>query len=310
MKYLFSNVLGSFVFNNQFKLVEKIDFRNASDYWRREQIEDKLKKKYKDWREVPEEKLSDVLGFFKDKKYFENFYSINLDLTKQKIRESISEDLLIIQTISNVEELSRSSNLLVRRLREWYSLYLPEFSKSLEDNEKFVELVVKKGKKELMDELKIKESMGGELRKEDVEEMVLLGKEILRLYDLRKKHEAYLEKIMKKYCPNLLFLAGATIGAKLIELGRGLKHLAMLPASTIQLLGAEKALFRHLKTGSKSPKYGVVINNPIVQKAKKEDRGKAARMLADKLSLCVRLDYFKGEFKAKEYKNELEKKLR
>jgi len=114
---------------------------------------------------------------------------------------------------------------------------------------------------------------------------------------------------MKKYCPNLLELGGITISAKLIELGRSVKHLAMLPASTIQLLGAEKALFRHIKMGNKSPKHGVIINHPIVQKAGRKEKGKAARMLADKLSLCARLDFFKGEFKAKEYREELEKKL-
>ena len=114
---------------------------------------------------------------------------------------------------------------------------------------------------------------------------------------------------MTKYCPNLLELAGATIAARLIELGKGLKHLALLPASTVQLLGAEKALFRHLKTGSRSPKYGVIINHPLIQKAPRDKRGKAARMLADKLSLCARLDFFKGEFKALDYRIELEGKL-
>jgi nucleolar protein 56 len=114
---------------------------------------------------------------------------------------------------------------------------------------------------------------------------------------------------MGKYCPNLLELAGATIAARLIELGKGLKHLALLPASTVQLLGAEKALFRHLKTGSRSPKYGVIINHPLIQSAPRDKRGKASRMLADKLSLCARLDYFKGEFKAPDYRKELEAKL-
>jgi len=191
---------------------------------------------------------------------------------------------------------------LVKRLREWYSWYSPEFVKSVNDNEKFVELIMKRSK--------VKESMGAELKKEDVDEMLLLGKEILNLYKLKEKHEAYLEKVMKKYCPNILELAGAAIGAKLIELGKGLKHLALLPASTVQLLGAEKALFRHIKTGAKSPKYGVIVNHPIVQKADKKKKGKAARMLADKISLCARLDYFKGEFKAKEYRKELERKLK
>lgn len=308
MKYLYSNIIGVFVFNNQFKLVEEVRFKSVDDYKRKEVVESRLKKKYKDWKEVSDE--SKVLDFFKDKKYFNDFYLRNLELTKLGIKESVSCGLLIIQTISNIEELNRICNMLVKRLREWYSWYLPEFVKSLEDNEKFVDVIVKKSKKELLKELKLKESMGAELKKEDVDEMILLGKEILNLYNLKKKHEEYLKKVMKKYCPNILELAGATIGAKLLELGKGLKHLALLPSSTVQLLGAEKALFRHIKTGSKSPKYGVIINHPLVQKAGKSEKGKAARMLADKLSLCARLDYFKGEFKAKEYKKELEGKFK
>ncbi len=142
-----------------------------------------------------------------------------------------------------------------------------------------------------------------------VNEIVKLSEEVLKLYKLRKKHEEYLQKVMQKYCPNLLELAGITTGAKLIELAKSLKRLAMLPASTIQLLGAEKALFRHIKTGSRSPKYGVIFQHPLIQKGKRNERGKIARSLADKLSLCCRLDYFKGEFKAKEYKEKLEKKF-
>ena len=82
-----------------------------------------------------------------------------------------------------------------------------------------------------------------------------------------------------------------------------------MPASTIQLLGAEKALFRHIKTGSRSPKYGVIINHPFIQNAPRDCKGKASRILADKITLCARLDYFHGEFKAPEYKQYLEEKL-
>ena len=151
--------------------------------------------------------------------------------------------------------------------------------------------------------------MGAVLSPIHVDEMKLLAEEVGKVYLLRQEHEQYLQKVMKEYCPNLLELAGATIGAKLMELGRGLKHIAMLPASTIQLLGAEKALFRHIKTGARSPKYGIIINHPFIQKAPKDKKGKAARMLADKLVLCTRLDYFKGEFKAPEFQKDLEEKI-
>lgn len=289
MHYTFKNILGTFVLDEKLNIVNK---------------------KVKDTEPLPEEKLPKALEIFKDRKYFQKFYDENLKITKKSIKNSVTEDQLIIQAISNVNELDKTSNLLSKRLREWYSLYLPEFSEQLPSHEKFVELAATKTRKGLMEELNIKESMGADLDDLHVDEIILLAKEIMTIYSLRKKHEEYLQKVMNKYCPNLLELAGPTIGAKLIELGKSLKRLAMLPASTLQLLGAEKALFRHIKTGSRSPKYGVIINHPIIQNAKKDEKGKSSRVLADKLSLCARLDFFKGEFKAPEYKKQLEEKFK
>ncbi len=258
---------------------------------------------------VPEDKMNKVLVLLKDPQNYAKFSQENIKLTKQGLKDAVNEDQLIIQTISNITELERVCNILSKRLREWYSLYLPEFSENMQSHEKFAEMLISQSKEALMKEVHVKTTMGADLDKHHVDEMLLLGKEVLNLYKLREKHEAYLEKVMKSYCPNLLELAGVTIGGKLLELGKSLKRLALLPSSTVQLLGAEKALFRHLKTRSKSPKYGVIFQHPFIQKAKRQNRGKMARSLADKLSLCCRLDFFKGEFKAKEYKKELEEKL-
>lgn len=288
MKYLFTNIIGSFVLDYNLKIIDQGE-------------ENQLKNKHKDLQSLPPEKILQTLTLFKDQKYHQQFYQKNLELTKQSLKEAVNEDQLIIQAISNINELDIINNILTKRLREWYSLYYPELSERISSPEKFVEIV--------LTEKKENNSMGAELEQVHLEEINLLTKEIISLYLLRKKHEAYLQIVMVKYCPNFLELAGTTIGAKLIDLGKSLKHLAMLPASTIQLLGAEKALFRHIKTGSKSPKYGIIINHPIVQDAKRDEKGKAARILADKLSLCARLDFFKGEFKAKEYYEEIKRKL-
>ncbi|MBU0470433.1 MAG: hypothetical protein KKA62_00930 [Nanoarchaeota archaeon] len=307
--YYFTNLIGTFILDNKLKVIDSLSFKNVEEYSQRENKEKQLIKKHQAGS-LPENKLPQVLSLFKNQKYYSEFFLKNLQLTKQSIKESVNEDNLIIQTIANINELDRISNTLVKRLREWYSLYFPELAESVQSHEKFVELVSTKTRSQLLKDLHLEVAMGADLADEHLEEMHLLAKEVSSLYELRNKHEDYLKKIMEKYCPNLNELAGTTIGAKLIELGGSLKHLAMLPASTIQLLGAEKALFRHIKTGSKSPKYGVIINHPLIQDAKKDEKGKASRMLADKLSLCARLDFFKGEFKAKEYRKELEEKLR
>ncbi|PIZ52135.1 hypothetical protein COY27_01445 [Candidatus Woesearchaeota archaeon CG_4_10_14_0_2_um_filter_33_13] len=289
MKYQHSTIIGDFV----------LDEKN---------ILSKAKKK-EELNKLPKNKLPIVLEQLKKKEYFSEFYLANLKITKQKIKESVSEDQLIVQAISNVNELDRTINMLIKRLREWYALYCPEFEHKFIYQEKFVDLVLEKNRQELMKEVGVEETMGADLDKLHVQEMKQLALRVRELIFLRKEHEDYLEKVMKKYSPNILELAGITIGAKLLELGKSLKHLAFLPASTIQLLGAEKALFRHIKSGSRSPKYGVIFQHPFIQKAKKNERGKVARVLADKLSLCARLDYFKGEFKAAEYKKEIEEKF-
>ena len=300
MNYIFSNILGTFVLDEKNTIIDSIMFKSLQEYQHKETTEAKLQSKHHA-QPLPKERLLQALLLFKDAKYYQDFYQKNLELTKAGLKNAVNEDNLIMQAIANINELDKISNTMSKRLREWYSLYYPELSEEIEDHEKYVGLV--------LEQERTKESFGADLSEPDLEEMKLLAGRITSLYALRKQHEIYLEKIMTKYCPNLLELAGTTIAAGLIELGKGLKHLALLPASTVQLLGAEKALFRHLKTGSRSPKHGIIINHPLIQKAPRDKRGKAARMLADKLSLCARLDFFKGEFKALDYRIELERKL-
>jgi nucleolar protein 56 len=232
---------------------------------------------------------------------FEELRKKALELTKGKIKDSYSKDLMIINAINNIEELEKSINSLASRLREWYMIKNPEMENSVEDNENFVKVVLEGG--ESLSE------MGALLDKDDEAAINALALITQGLVETKVFLLIYLEKTMKDYCKNVYILAGPTIGAKLLREARGLKRLASLQSSTIQLLGAEKALFRHIKTGAKSPKYGHIVNHPIVINAKREDKGKAARALADKLSIAARLDYFKGEFLADKYFKDLQKRF-
>ncbi len=299
MNYIFTNLLGTFILDEKLTIIDSLLSKSIEEY-RSKAAEAKLQQKH-NAQPLPKEKLPQALLLFKDQKYYSEFYQKNLRLTKDGLKHAVNQDNMIMQAIANINELDKIANTMSKRLREWYSLYYPELSEKIENHEKYVELV--------LEQERDSDTFGADLETSDVDEMKLLAGRITSLYALRKQHEVYLEKIMSTYCQNLLELAGATIAARLIELGKGLKHLALLPASTVQLLGAEKALFRHLKTGSRSPKYGVIINHPLIQNAPRDKKGKAARMLADKLSLCARLDFFKGEFKAPDYRKELEGKL-
>jgi len=311
MPYIYSNIIGSFILDEDFGITAKQLFKTVKDYQNREKSEKKLLKKYPKAKTVPKEKLTAVLELFKDSAYYSKFHQNNLILTKLAVRNSVNTDNLILQTISNVGDIDKTNNILAKRLRSWYSLTFPELNKYLDDHEKFAELVATKSRKELLKELKLKdeEIMGAELKKVDLDEIKLLAKNVYELYQLRNKHEEYLKTLMEKYCPNLLEIAGVTIGAKLFEHAKSLKRLALLPSSTIQLLGAEKALFRHIKTGAKSPKYGVLFTHPLVQKARPKQKGMVARTLASKITIAVRVDFFKGKPIGKKLREDLEKKF-
>ncbi|MBN1792271.1 NOP58 family protein [Candidatus Woesearchaeota archaeon] len=234
----------------------------------------------------------------------------NLLLAKRLVRESVNPDLFIINAVNNAEELQRVQNNLAKRLREWYSLYFPELDKKIQDHEEYITHVLKGDKHKLLKEWKVDECMGSELDKKELEGIRHLAESIRGLYEEEKRLVEYLEKTMKAYSPNLNTLAGAVIGAKLLRGAGSLRKLAMMRSSTIQLIGAEKALFRHIKTGAKPPKYGHLLQHPLVQRAKKDDRGRMARALADKIFVAVRIDYFKGEYKGDELLKEVEVKLR
>ena len=130
----------------------------------------------------------------------------------------------------------------------------------------------------------------------DLEIMNSYAKSIYELQKSRKNIEEYIDTKMESIAPNLKLLVGPTLGAKLISHAGGLKRLAMYPSSTVQIMGAEKALFRHLKSGDRPPKYGLIYQHPQVRGAKWWNRGKVARMLAGMISLAVRRDVFTKTF--------------
>ncbi len=306
-KYIFTNILGSFVFDQNFKLVERGS-------------EKELLKKYKNIKKTEKGKeLTNILEVFRDKNYFNEFYEKNKILTKKDIKDSVTNDLLIIQTINSVEELDKVANMLAKRLREEYSLYNPELSHLVEDHRKFVELILKKKMLENKEKMfsaptsleKKKEStMGAELSEKDLKPIMELADKLNGLYEFRKHLENYLEDLVKEVCPNITSITGTMIAAKLLGHAGSLKKLVMFPASTIQLLGAEKALFRHMKSGAKAPKHGVLFQHPLIQKNKKEKHGKIARTLADKISIAAKVDYFKGEFIGDKLRKEIEEKFK
>ncbi len=232
----------------------------------------------------------------------------NLALTKDAVKKAVTPDILAIQAIKSIVDMDKVISTLTNRLRDWYEMHLPEYSAQEKDPEKFVKGVLILNKDAFLSK-EGKESFGADLSAHNLKPIHNLAHHILAMHATRKELELYLDDMMRMLCPNIRSVAGTLLGAKLLEHAGSLRRLTTMPSSTVQILGAEKALFRHLKTGSKPPKYGVLLAHSLVQQMPKNKQGKAARVLADKISLAVRIDYFKGEFRGDQLLEDARKKL-
>lgn len=232
-----------------------------------------------------------------------------IELTKSQLGDAISTDILLIQALVSSDELTTTLNTLSKRLREWYGYVLPELDHAIKDHETIAKLIANKSYDELKAEFAPNSTMGKKQPEEDLKVISSFAKHIHTLYQERTELLDYLEKKLKEFMPNTHALLGTTITARLLASSGSLKSLSRSASSTIQLYGAEKALFRHLKTGARSPKYGHIFSHQLIQRANHKDAGKVARALADKTSVCVKLDYFKGEFLADKYLTALQKRF-
>ncbi len=309
--YIFSNMLGVFVFNENFDAVDKLLFSSIEDYHNKKASIEKIKKNHPNLNEPNEESFKKILLYFKKNTFFSDFYNKNIQMTKSDVKNSVTEDTLIIQSIKLIDYLEKVINLLAKRLREWYELHNPEFSMATESHESFVEEILENEKAELLRKIQVKpeESIGADLGQDDLEPIKAFTSQVHDLYQLRKSQIDYISTLMDELCPNTKAVCGVLTGANLIEHAGSLKRLSEMPASTIQILGAEKALFRHMKTGAKPPRHGVIVHHTLIAKAPEKLHGRIARALADKISIASKVDYFQGKFIGDKLKKELEDKF-
>ena len=212
-------------------------------------------------------------------------------------KESSSEDKHLIQAINTIDEIDETISKLIERIREWYALYFPEMD-TVKNNETYIKLISQNRTKDEI--LKAKPEafpqdiidLEEDINPMDLQIMNNYAKSIYEVQQTRKNIEEYIDRKMESIAPNLRLLVGSSLGAKLISHAGGIKRLALYPSSTVQIMGAEKALFRHLKSGDRPPKYGLIYQHPQVRGAKWWNRGKIARMLAGQISLAVRRDVF------------------
>ncbi|MGQ4911923.1 MAG: C/D box methylation guide ribonucleoprotein complex aNOP56 subunit [Candidatus Thorarchaeota archaeon] len=239
--------------------------------------------------------------------------STSLHIARARISAAIEEkDLLVKNAVDAIDELDKSINILVMRLREWYSLHHPSFSTIVEEQDVYARVLASCcGKvnitRECLEQVGLSEStvervldslddIGTELSESDLRIMRTLAETVGSMYDQRDRLEGYVAEMMNAVAPTMTIIVGPVIAARLISLAGSLKELARKPSSTIQVFGAERALFRSIKTGTAPPKHGIIYRVPEINTAPYWIRGKVARALAGKLSIAARVDaYSKAE---------------
>eukprot|EP00055_Hartaetosiga_balthica_P018695 m.135172 g.135172 ORF g.135172 m.135172 type:complete len:503 (+) comp9860_c0_seq1:102-1610(+) len=233
-------------------------------------------------------------------------------LSRYKLKFSPDKvDTMIVQAIALLDDLDKELNTYVMRVREWYGWHFPELSALISDHTAFVRTIIKVGDRtnfastDLSDilpeevEEKIKndapKSIGTEIAVEDLDHIKELATQVLEISEYRQQLFEYLKNRMTAIAPNLTLMVGELVGARLIAHAGSLLNLAKYPASTVQILGAEKALFRALKTKHDTPKYGHLYHASVVGQSSAKNKGKMSRVLAAKTSLVARVDALADE---------------
>lgn len=237
--------------------------------------------------------------------------------SRSKVKFSVQrDDNHIIQSISILDGLDKAINTFSMKVREWYSWHFPELYKIVSENHRYARLVLFiKDKKTLNDDKlhdlaalvqddegvaraiidAAKHSMGLDISSTDMENVVDFAERVVKLVDYRKNLFGYLVSKMNVVAPNLAALIGDVVGARLISHAGSLTNLSKYPASTVQILGAEKALFRALKTKGNTPKYGLLYHSSFIGRAGTKNKGRISRFLANKCSIASRIDNFSEE---------------
>ncbi|MHA1207001.1 MAG: NOP5/NOP56 family protein [Candidatus Hodarchaeales archaeon] len=247
--------------------------------------------------------------------------------TQNMLRENVeARDKYIAQAINSIDDINSILNLIYARLSEWYGIHFPELQDLVRDNDQYIKLVAKmegkirteitpddivslsEDRQEMIQEAAMN-SLGAGISQYDMNPISQLASFGVEILNIKVNLEKYIEESMKEVAPNLQLLVGSLLGARLISLAGNLENLAKRSSGTIQVLGAEKALFRHLRSGEDPPKHGVIFQSPLIHSAKLHQRGKISRALAGKLSIAARVDYFSGEFIAPTLVNDLQKRI-
>lgn len=252
--------------------------------------------------------LNNIFENEKELNEFMNRFGIELS---RRIVRSEKKDKVAVNVMGLLIDIDKIINLFSERLREWYGLHFPELNRNVRNHEMFCKIIKKYGHRDNINGYKniSKNSTGIDFSEVDVKAVVDFSKILIGIFKLKENLSKYMDHLLSEIMPNTKEVAGTLIAGRLLYNAGDLEKLARFPSSTIQLLGAEKALFRHLRGKGKLPKHGIIFLHPLVQKAPKKLRGKVARAVASKISIALKMDAFSEKREGKKIRKELEKRV-
>merc|ERR1719424_1031158 len=233
--------------------------------------------------------------------------------SRSKVKFDVNRaDKHIIQSIAILDTLDKDINTFAMRVREWYSWHFPELVKVINDNYIYARLIMLIKKRDSLNEESLpsiekivldehkaqavldaaRHSMGMDISDVDLLNVTAFAERVVKLTEYRLALQEYLRSKLELVSPNLQALVGDAVAARLISHAGSLTNLAKYPASTVQILGAEKALFRALKTKGNTPKYGLIFHSSFIGRAAAKNKGRISRYLANKCSIACRIDNF------------------
>jgi nucleolar protein 56 len=292
-----------------------------------EQFRNILRSEGKDRETWLKEQSLEMITVKTARAYNEFARRVTMELARAGIATAAARrDLSAVQAVRAMDDLDKTLNLLAGRVREWYGLHFPEMDRIIERHDTYARLVSKLGNrrnftqdalaseglpKETSEQLAkaASRSMGANIDDSDLGILQSFCGLMLDLYKFREKTESYVDECLKQVAPNMSAIIGASLSARLMSIAGSLENLAKMPASTVQVLGAEKALFRSLKTGARPPKHGVIFQHTAIHQSPRWQRGKIARALSGKLSIAARVDAFGGEFVGEKLRASVDKKI-
>ena len=233
-----------------------------------------------------------------------------LDRTREDLKNAVEKDKFIVKAVKILNQINSTKKSEVEAFRDMYALHFPELEEEIGDDEEFLKIMEKGVKREELDAFQeLADSSTGADLPEHEEELLRNTLELIRRKDsLAEDLERYIEEAVEEEMPNLSRLMGPLLTAKLVAHIGSLEEFAKKPASTVQMLGAEKALFRYLRGKGTPPKHGVIFEHEFVSSLPEGERGKMARFLANKAVMAARLDQYGDKQKGDELRQEAQEK--